>query len=114
MDAFNRPDSQQRVLIVSLMAGGTGINLQGANHVVLFDRWWNPAIELQAEDRAHRLNGLRPVTVHRITTRNSIEENIERKIKSRLQLVKDVMDPQLAVEKLITREDLLEIFGVSN
>jgi len=76
IESFNEKKSRERVMFISLMAGGLGLNLQGANHVIHFDRWWNPAVEWQAEDRAYRMNSERPVTVHRIVTADSIEERV--------------------------------------
>ncbi len=62
------------VLLVSLKAGGTGLNLTAADHVVLLDPWWNPAVEDQAADRAHRIGQTRPVTVIRLVSRETVEE----------------------------------------
>ncbi|MQA88448.1 MAG: ATP-dependent helicase [Streptosporangiales bacterium] len=64
------------ILIVSLKAGGTGLNLTGATHVVHYDRWWNPAVEDQATDRAYRIGQTRTVNVHKLVTRGTLEERI--------------------------------------
>ena len=64
------------VFLLSLKAGGTGLNLTAADHVVHFDRWWNPAVEDQATDRAYRIGQTRPVQVHRLLTRGTIEEKV--------------------------------------
>ncbi|HEY9563894.1 MAG TPA: DEAD/DEAH box helicase, partial [Nocardioides sp.] len=64
------------VFLLSLKAGGTGLNLTAADHVVHFDRWWNPAVEEQATDRAYRIGQTRPVQVHRLITQGTIEERI--------------------------------------
>jgi SNF2 family DNA or RNA helicase len=64
------------VFLLSLKAGGTGLNLTRADHVVHFDRWWNPAVEEQASDRAHRIGQTRPVQVHRMITTGTIEQRI--------------------------------------
>ncbi len=64
------------VFLLSLKAGGTGLNLTQADHVVHFDRWWNPAVEEQASDRAHRIGQTRPVQVHRMITTGTIEERV--------------------------------------
>jgi len=64
------------LFLISLKAGGTGLNLTGADYVIHLDPWWNPAVEDQATDRAHRLGQLRPVTVYRLVTRDTIEEQI--------------------------------------
>jgi superfamily II DNA or RNA helicase len=64
------------VILVSLKAGGTGLNLTAADTVILYDPWWNPAVEAQAIDRAHRIGQTKPVFVHRLIARNTIEEKI--------------------------------------
>ena len=64
------------VFLLSLKAGGTGLNLTRADHVIHFDRWWNPAVEDQATDRAYRIGQTRPVQVHRLITQGTIEEKI--------------------------------------
>ena len=64
------------VFLLSLKAGGTGLNLVRADHVVHLDRWWNPAVEEQATDRAYRIGQTRPVQVHRMVTGGTIEERI--------------------------------------
>jgi SNF2 family DNA or RNA helicase len=64
------------VFLLSLKAGGTGLNLTRANHVVHFDRWWNPAVEDQASDRAWRIGQDRPVQVHRLITEGTVEDRI--------------------------------------
>ncbi|CUR60365.1 SNF2-related protein [metagenome] len=64
------------VFLLSLKAGGTGLNLTAADHVIHFDRWWNPAVEEQATDRAYRIGQTRPVQVHRLVTQGTIEEKI--------------------------------------
>ncbi len=74
VDAFNRSDTQ--VFLVSLRAGGTGLNLTGADYVIHYDPWWNPAVEAQATGRAHRIGQTRPVFAYRLTTRGTVEEKI--------------------------------------
>jgi SNF2 family DNA or RNA helicase len=64
------------VILVSLKAGGTGLNLTAADTVILYDPWWNPAVEAQAIDRAHRIGQTKPVFVHRLIARDTIEEKI--------------------------------------
>ena len=63
-------------MLVSLKAGGTGLNLQAADHVFLLDPWWNPAVEDQAADRAHRIGQRRPVVIHRLVAEDTVEERI--------------------------------------
>ena len=78
VDRFQSATGEQRVpvFLLSLKAGGTGLNLTRADHVVHVDRWWNPAVEEQATDRAYRIGQTRPVQVHRLVTRGTIEERI--------------------------------------
>lgn len=64
-------------LVLSLKAGGTGLNLTAANHVVLFDRWWNPAVEDQARDRAWRIGQTRTVVSHRLVCPGTVDERVE-------------------------------------
>jgi SNF2 family DNA or RNA helicase len=63
-------------MLISLRAGGTGLNLTAADHVFLLDPWWNPAVEDQAADRAHRIGQDKPVFVHRLVARSTVEEGI--------------------------------------
>jgi hypothetical protein len=78
-------------LVVSLRAGGRGLNLPAANHVFHFDRWWNPAVEQQATDRAHRLGQRKPVFVHSLITHGTLEERIDFLLESKKELVQKVM-----------------------
>jgi non-specific serine/threonine protein kinase len=86
--------------ILSLKAGGAGLNLTAASHVVHFDRWWNPAVENQATDRAFRLGQANNVLVHKFVCRGTVEEKIDQLIESKQQLVKDVLEG--GVELLLT------------
>ena len=74
VDAFQAGDGD--VFLISLKAGGVGINLTAADYVIHMDPWWNPAVEDQASDRAHRMGQQRPVTIYRLVTRHTIEEGI--------------------------------------
>ncbi len=78
--------------VLSLKAGGTGLNLTAASHVVHFDRWWNPAVENQATDRAWRIGQHRNVLAHKFVCRGTIEERIDELIRSKQQLVQDVLE----------------------
>ncbi|NJO13669.1 MAG: SWF/SNF helicase family protein, partial [Gammaproteobacteria bacterium] len=85
-------DEQIPCFVLSLKAGGTGLNLTAASHVIHFDRWWNPAVENQATDRAWRIGQHRNVLVHKFVCRGTIEERIDALILSKQQLVKDVLE----------------------
>jgi non-specific serine/threonine protein kinase len=78
--------------VLSLKAGGSGLNLTAASHVIHFDRWWNPAVENQATDRAYRIGQHRNVLVHKFVCRGTIEERIDALIESKKQLVRDVLE----------------------
>jgi len=78
--------------VLSLKAGGAGLNLTAASHVVHFDRWWNPAVENQATDRAFRIGQSRNVLVHKFVCRGTVEEKIDQLIESKQTLVKDVLE----------------------
>lgn len=78
--------------VLSLKAGGAGLNLTAASHVIHFDRWWNPAVENQATDRAFRIGQRKNVLVHKFVCRGTVEDRIDRLIESKQQLVKDVLE----------------------
>ena len=79
-------------MVLSLKAGGTGLNLTAASHVVHFDRWWNPAVENQATDRAFRIGQVKSVLVHKLVCRGTVEEKVDRLIESKQQLSKDLLE----------------------
>src|SRR5690606_4534119 len=79
------------VLVVSLRAGGTGLNLTAATHVLHYDRWWNPAVEDQATDRAHRIGQTRTVEVHKLVTAGTLEERIAEVLEGKRALADSVV-----------------------
>ena len=79
------------VLVVSLRAGGRGLNLPAANHVIHFDRWWNPAVEQQATDRVHRLGQRKPVFVSSLVCTATLEERIDALLDAKRELAEQVM-----------------------
>ncbi len=85
VNAFQR-ERGPRAMVVSLKAGGTGLNLTGASHVIHYDLWWNPAVERQATDRAYRIGQQRNVTVHRLITEHTFEEKIDAMIQRKKAL----------------------------
>ena len=99
--------------MLSLKAGGAGLNLTAASHVIHFDRWWNPAVENQATDRAFRIGQQRNVLVHKFVCRGTIEERIDQLIESKQQLVKDVLEggAELLLTEMSDREllDLVKL-----
>jgi len=84
-------DEEVRFMVLSIKAGGTGLNLTAANHVIHFDRWWNPAVENQATDRAYRIGQKRNVLVHKFVCRGTIEERIDALISSKQSLSDQVL-----------------------
>ena len=90
VEAFSGPDGP-RVLVISLRAGGRGLNLPAANHVIHFDRWWNPAVEQQATDRAHRFGQSKPVFVHSLICAGTLEERIDQLLESKRELAEQVI-----------------------
>ena len=78
--------------VLSLRAGGTGLNLTAASHVVHFDRWWNPAVEDQATDRAYRIGQKRNVLVHKLICRGTLEERIDALIESKRDLSRQIVE----------------------
>jgi non-specific serine/threonine protein kinase len=85
-------DETAPFFVLSLKAGGTGLNLTAASHVVHFDRWWNPAVENQATDRAWRIGQHRNVLVHKFICRGTVEERIDALIRSKTELVRDLLE----------------------
>ena len=88
---FNSPGSGVRIFLLSLRAGGLGLNLTAANHVFHFDRWWNPAVEAQATDRAHRIGQKRKVQVHKFICVGTMEERIDRMLSEKLALAERIV-----------------------
>jgi non-specific serine/threonine protein kinase len=84
-------------LVLSLKAGGTGLNLTAATHVIHFDRWWNPAVEDQATDRAFRIGQTRGVMVHVMTCRGTVEERVDEMIRQKRGLAKDLLGGEAEV-----------------
>jgi SNF2 family DNA or RNA helicase len=77
--------------VISVKAGGTGLNLTAASHVVHFDRWWNPAVENQATDRAFRIGQNRNVLVHKFVCRGTVEERIDQMIRDKQDLADEIL-----------------------
>lgn len=90
VERFQREDGPP-FFILSLKAGGTGLNLTEAGHVIHFDRWWNPAVENQATDRAYRIGQRKSVLVHKFVCRGTVEEKIDRLIADKQALAADVL-----------------------
>lgn len=102
-------DEKVRVFLISLKAGGTGLNLTKAEYVFLIDPWWNPAVENQAIDRAHRIGQENKVVAVRLITPGTIEEKIVELQSRKKELVQDLVYTDTNILKQLTREDLLEM-----
>jgi len=111
VDAFQSGDAT--VFLLSLKAGGTGLNLTGADYVIHLDPWWNPAVEDQASDRAHRIGQQRPVTVLRLVSQGTIEEAILGLHADKRALVSEVLDGT-GVAATITTEELVALIRHSD
>jgi len=94
-------------MVLSLKAGGVGLNLTEANHVIHFDRWWNPSVENQATDRAFRIGQKKNVIVHKFITKGTIEEKINDMLREKTKLTADVI--QVTGEAMITEMDNKEL-----
>lgn len=90
VESFQKEDYVPYI-VLSLRAAGTGLNLTAANHVIHFDRWWNPAVENQATDRAFRIGQRKNVVVHKLICKGTIEEKIDALIKSKVELSQNVI-----------------------
>ncbi|RCX18383.1 non-specific serine/threonine protein kinase [Anaerobacterium chartisolvens] len=101
-------------MVLSIKAGGVGLNLTAANHVIHFDRWWNPAVENQATDRAFRIGQRKNVLVHKFITKGTVEEKIDRMIEEKIKITSEIM-PDMN-ERWITEMDsrqLMDLFRLT-
>ncbi|MBI4448826.1 SNF2 helicase associated domain-containing protein [Candidatus Woesearchaeota archaeon] len=104
-------DETVKLFLISLRAGGLGINLTSADYVFIVDPWWNPAIEMQAIDRTHRIGQTKPIFVYKMIMKDSIEEKILTLQESKQELVKDLITVDAGIIKQLTREDIEGLFG---
>jgi superfamily II DNA or RNA helicase len=109
VDHFNN-DEAVSAFLISLKAGGTGLNLVGADTVIHFDPWWNPAVEDQATDRAHRIGQKKTVSVYRLIAKDSVEEKILQLSDKKRELVTNVLNTD-APMKGLTKQDVDDLFS---
>ena len=110
MDQFqNSPEIP--FFLISLKAGGVGINLTAADYVLHIDPWWNPAVEQQATDRAHRIGQTKPVFVYRFITKNSVEEQILLLQDRKRAIVEQVISAETGFFKSLTKSDIEVLFS---
>jgi superfamily II DNA or RNA helicase len=110
VDRFNH-DPAVQVFLISLKAGGTGLNLTSADTVIHFDPWWNPAVEDQATDRAHRIGQTKIVTVYRLIAKGTVEEKILKLGEKKRALVENVLSTEGAGLKGLTKADVDDLFS---
>jgi len=105
VDKFNK-DPDLKIFLISIKAGGLGLNLTEADCVFILDPWWNPAVEAQATDRAHRIGQKKKVFTYKFITRNTVEEKILQLQKHKLKLSENLIQSEESVIKALTREDI--------
>lgn len=110
VDRFQNEDSI-RLFLISLKAGGLGLNLTKADYVFLLDPWWNPAIEAQAVDRAHRIGQKNKVFTYKYITKNSVEEKILKLQKNKLKLASDLITTEESFIKKLTQDDIYDLLN---
>ncbi|MCZ8522930.1 MULTISPECIES: DEAD/DEAH box helicase [Paenibacillus] len=106
------PEEDSGIFLLSLKAGGTGLNLTAANHVFHFDRWWNPAVENQATDRAFRIGQTRQVQVHKFVTLGTLEERIDEMIDKKLGLSQQIVGTGEQWITELSTDDLKDLFAL--
>jgi SNF2 family DNA or RNA helicase len=109
VDEFNNSDNV-KVFLISLKAGGTGLNLTSADVVIHFDPWWNVSSENQATDRAYRMGQKNSVQVYKLITSNSIEEKINAMQEKKEKLSKDILSTEETFINKLSKEDILDLF----
>jgi len=109
VDAFNEPNGPP-LFLISLKAGGSGLNLTAADYVIHYDPWWNPAVEDQATDRAHRIGQTRTVFSYKLITKGTVEEKILALQQRKRELVQGVLGGGAELSKSFTENDLEDLF----
>lgn len=109
VEEFNESD-KVRVFLISLKAGGTGLNLTGADMVIHYDPWWNISAENQATDRAYRIGQKNRVQVYKLITKNSIEEKIFELQERKAQLADNMLDTTITFVNKLSKEDIMQLF----
>ncbi len=107
---FNK-DPDIKVFLISIKAGGLGLNLTEADYVFILDPWWNPAVEAQAVDRAHRIGQKKKVFTYKFITRDSVEEKILKLQKHKLKLSENLISTEESVIKTLTKDDILMLMN---
>jgi SNF2 family DNA or RNA helicase len=113
VERFQRPEGGPALFVLSLKAGGTGLNLTRANHVFHFDRWWNPAVENQATDRAFRIGQTRDVQVHKFLCAGTLEERIDQMIGKKQAVAEAVVGTGEAWLTELSTAELRDLVALS-
>ena len=108
VERFNK-DQKLKVFLISIKAGGLGLNLTEADYVFILDPWWNPAVEAQAIDRAHRIGQKKKVFTYKFITRNSVEEKILMLQQKKLKLTQELITTEESFMKQLTKEDIAQM-----
>ena len=103
---------ERDLFLISLKAGGTGLNLTGADTVILYDIWWNPAVEEQAADRAHRMGQKNIVQVIKLVARGTVEEKINELQEKKKHLIEEIIDADEKTSSTLTEEDIRELLNI--
>lgn len=109
---FQADGEGPRLFILSLRAGGTGLNLTRASHVIHYDRWWNPAVENQATDRAFRIGQHQNVTVHKFVCVGTVEERIDRMIEQKTLLAERIVGSGESWITELSTDDLHQLLAL--
>ena len=104
-------DQNCKLFLISLKAGGFGLNLTAADYVFLYDPWWNPAVEMQAIDRTHRIGQQKRVFTYRFITKDSVEEKIQDLQGQKRDLVRNIIHFSEGLIKHLTKEDIIALFS---
>ena len=109
-ERFN--NGEKEIFLISLKAGGTGLNLTGADTVILYDLWWNPAVEEQAAGRAHRIGQKKVVQVMRLITQGTIEEKIYELQQKKKELIEKVIQPGETMISSLSEDEIKDILSI--
>jgi SNF2 family DNA or RNA helicase len=109
IDKFQE-NEDHRIFILSLKAGGVGINLTSADYVILFDPWWNPAVENQAIDRLYRIGQSRKVIAYKMVVKNTVEEKMLELQERKKKLVGQLITTESSFFKSLEKEDIARLF----
>jgi SNF2 family DNA or RNA helicase len=107
VDAFQ--SGEKKVFLLSLKAAGTGLNLTRAGHVIHYDRWWNPAVEDQATDRAYRIGQTQPVQVHKLIAEGTVEDRVAEMLRQKRELADSVLGSGEAAFSELSDSELTEL-----